>query len=413
MLLKDTALRNLKVVQKDTKLADGGGMYLQVKPTGTKTFRMDYRYLGKRKTLTFGQYPDLSLSEARRMREDARRLLATGVDPGEKKKADKRSAIIAQGNTFGVIVDEFLAKMEKDKRAEPTLVKNRWMLRELAAPLTRRPINEISASEVLAVLKKIEDTGRRESALATRAAIGRVFRFAISSARAEHDPTSALRGALQQHVPESHPAITTAKELPGLVKAVWGLAGWPTLASAIKIQMLCFARPGETLSMEWGELDLEERKWSLPAHKTKSRREHDVPLSRQAIGIIKSMEKFRSPHHNFVFPSMMSGKTTLSENSMNSVLRRAGYTKEEHTAHGFRSTASTFLNQAKKNGLRLFEADWIEMQLAHKDKDSVRGIYNRALYWEDRVIMMQWWADFLDEQRTGRKVDPEIEDLLG
>lgn len=413
MPLNDTALRKLKPCEKDVKLSDGGGMYLHVKATGSKTWRMDYRFLSVRKTLTFGTYPDLGLAAARERREDARKLLANGIDPGVQKRRDRRLAVIAQGNTFGLLADEFLDKMVADGKAEATLVKNRWMLKDLAAPLARLPITDITSAEILDVLKKIEASGRTDTSLATRSAIGRVFRYAIGSARAETDPTFALRGALRRHTPESHPAITNADKLPGLVNAVWGHEGWPSLAAALKIQMLCFARPGETLAMEWHEIDLGAAVWSISAHKAKMRRVQDVPLSRQATDVIKSMLPFRSDHHTYVFPSMMSGKKLLSENSMNSALRRMGFSKEEHTAHGFRSTASTLLNEAKMNGTRLFDPDWIEVQLAHKDKDTVRGIYNRALYWDDRVRMMQWWADFLDEQRRGRAVDPEIEALLG
>jgi integrase len=245
----------------------------------------------------------------------------------------------------------------------------------------------------------IEKSGRVESALATRSAIGRVFRFAIATARAENDPTSALRGALQRHVPVSHPALTTRKELGGLMRAIYGYEGWSSLVAALKIQALCFARPGETRSMEWSELDLGNAIWTIPAAKTKMRREHHVPLSRQAIEILKHMNMLFGDEQR-VFPSMMSGKNLLSENSLNSALRRMGVGDSEHTAHGFRSSASSILNESG-----LFKADAIEAQLAHVDGSKVRRIYNRATYWEERVRMMQWWADMLDEERTRTLLD--------
>lgn len=390
MPLTDTAIRKMKPVERDVKLADSLGLYLHAKPTGLKAWRMNYRFLGTRKTLTFGQYPAVSLVDAREMRDGARKLLAKGIDPGVQKKADRQVAEVAMGNTFGLLADEFLQRMRDDGRAEPTMTKNTWMLKELSKPLADRPVSEISAAEVLEVLRKIEKSGRTETALATRAAIGRVFRYAISSARAANDPTSALRGALRRHVAVSHPAIVKAEDVGGLMKAVWGYDGWPTLGAVLRMQALVFARPSETRTMEWNELDLDAKTWTIPEHKAKMRRPHDVPLSRQAIEVIESMREFKNAKP-FVFPSMMSGKDVLSENSMNSALRRMGIRKDQHTAHGFRSTASTLLNGSKK-----FDKDWIEAQLAHQDQDKVRRIYNRAEYWDERVEMMQWWGDYVE-----------------
>lgn len=357
---------------------------------------MDYRFLGKRKTLSIGAYPTISLADARIQRECARSLLANGKDPSVEKKANKRAALVSSTNTFGAIADEHLLKLTKDGRAGATLAKNTWMMKQLAAPLANRPITEVTASEVLDVLRPIERSGRVESALATRAAIGRVFRYAIATARADNDPTFALRGALQRHVPTSHPAITDKTELGGLLRALDGYRGWPSLAAALQIQALCFARPGETRTMEWSELDLENAKWVIPAEKTKMRKAHEVPLSIQALEQITDMRALRE-NGKFVFPSMMSGKKLLSENSMNSVIRRIGYTRDQHTAHGFRSTASTILNESG-----IFSADAIEMQLSHQDINTIRRVYNRAAYWDERVRMMQWWADLLDTLRDAK-----------
>lgn len=367
---------------------------MYVSTAGGKSWRLDYAYFGKRKTLTLGAYPAIGLAEARSRRDEAKKKLSEGLDPSLAKKREQLAAKAAAGNTFGLIADEFIAKLRRDKRAEPTIDKNTWMLKVLTKKLSPYPITQISAKDVLDVLTTIEKSGRIDSALATRSAIGRVFRFAIATARAESDPTSALRGALQRHVPVSHPALTTREELGGLMRAIYGYEGWPSLVAALKIQALCFARPGETRLMEWPEVDLDKAIWTIPPAKTKMRREHHVPLSRQAIEVIKHMKDLFGDMAQ-VFPSMMSGKAFLSENSMNSALRRMGVGEAEHTAHGFRSSASSILNESG-----MFSADAIEAQLAHVDGSKVRRIYNRATYWDERVQMMQWWADMLDEERT-------------
>lgn len=397
MPLTDTAVRNAKPTDRLRKLADSRNLYLAILPSGTKTWRMDYAHLGKRKTLTLGTYPAVSLADARSKRDDAKKSLAVGSDPAVVKRRTHFAAMAANGNTFGVIADEFLEKLRQDGRAGSTIAKNKWMLEELAAPLRAYPITDISTKDVLNLLRKIEASGRVESALATRSTIGRVFRYAISTARAENDPTSVLDGALQRHVPRHHPALTSVSDLGGLMRAIEGYEGWPTLRAALKVQALCFARPGETRTMEWVEIDTDRATWTIPAEKAKMRRPHDVPLSTQALAVIAGMRELFG-HRRHVFPSMMSGKEVLSENSMNSALRRMGYTNEEHTAHGFRSTASTILNESGE-----FSADAIEAQLAHLDARAVRRIYNRATYWDERVRMMQWWGDLLDAERLQTK----------
>ncbi|SCY81419.1 Integrase [Rhizobium sp. NFACC06-2] len=362
------------------------------------------RFFGKRKTLTIGAYPTVGLADARRLRDEAKKKLAEGLDPSLAKKRDQLAAKAAAGNTFGVIADEFIEKLKRDKRAEPTITKNRWMLKDLAEKLGPYPVTQITARDILVVLTSIEKSGRVESALATRAAIGRVFRYAIATARAENDPTSALRGALQRHVPVNHAALTTKAEMGGLMRAIYGYEGWPSLVAALKIQALCFARPGETRSMEWTELDFDKLVWTIPAEKTKMRREHHVPLSTQAVEVLTEMKEFFGDKP-YVFPSMMSGKKILSENSLNSALRRMGVTEAQHTAHGFRSSASSILNESGE-----FSIDAIEAQLAHLDTRAVRRIYNRATYWDERVRMMQWWADLLEKERVKNRSLAETAD---
>lgn len=387
-------LRTRKPESTPFKMADGGGLYLLVKPNGTKSWRMDYRFAGKRKTLSIGPYPTFGLSDARQKREEAKRLIAEGQDPSAKKRLDKISLVHAHANTFELVAKEYLEKMRKEGKAEATITKNSWMMLVLAKPLAKRPVSEIQPVEVLDALRLIEQSKRIDSAVATRAAIGRVFRYAMATARAEKDPTFALAGALQRPKVVSHAALTKPKGVAGLMRAVFEYEGWPTLVGALKIQALCFARPGETRQMEWDELDLDAALWTIPAEKAKMRRPHDVPLSNQAVAVITGMKVF-SGDQRYVFASHMSGKTVLSENSMNSALRRMGFTSAEHTAHGFRATASTMLNESQ-----LFHPDVIEAQLAHQEAKKVRRIYNRAEYWDERVRMMQWWADEVDRMRA-------------
>lgn len=390
MALTETALKNLKPAEKAYNRADGGGLRIAVLPNGTKTWRLDYRYLGTRKTLTIGPYPTMTLAEARARREDAKRLLLQGVDPSVEKKLQRQLAEANQQDTFGAVVTEFIDRLRALGRAEPTIVKNKWMLEEIAKPLAKRPIREITAPEIFQLLQGVERTGRRDTAVATRAAISRVFRLAVLSGKADTDPTYALRGALLPPDVKSHAAIVDEEGLKGLLRAMNGYTGWASLKGLIKMQAYVFTRPGETRTMRLEEIDFERKVWTIPTEKAKMRRPQDVPLSRQALAIIEDMRPLM--RKGYVFPSMMTGKDILSENSINSALRRMGFTHDEHTAHGFRSTASSLLNASKR-----FPVDAIEAQLAHLDTNKVRRIYNRHDYWEERVEMMQWWSDYLDK----------------
>lgn len=396
MSLNDTTLRALKPTAAQYKKADGGGLHIVVSPAGAKVWRLSYRFLGKQKTLTIGSYPTVTLVDARAHREASKKLLVQNIDPGQQKKADLIAAKKVDADTFDVVTDEFLTKMTTNGRAAATLQKNRWMLKEVAKALGPRPMKHITSPEVFALLSGIEASGRRDTAIATRAAISRVFRLAILSGRADTDPTYALRGALQPAEVVSHPALVDPKAVGGLVRAVNTYTGWQSLRAALQMQAIAFARPSETRTMNIAEIDFDKRIWTIPKEKAKMRRPQDVPLSRQALVVIEEMRPSINKDGD-VFPSMMSGKRHLSENAMNSALRRMGFTSDEHTAHGFRSTASTLLNASKK-----FSSDAIETQLAHLDKDTTRRIYNRWEYWDERVEMMQWWADYIDQLAADR-----------
>lgn len=396
MALTDTTLRNLKPLDKAYNKADGGGLRIAVMPNGTKTWRLDYRFCGTRKTLTIGPYPTVSLVEARAQREEAKKLLRDGVDPGVKKKLDAAALEREHKDTFKAVCDDYLQRLRDLDRSANTMVKNTWVLNEVCKPLHKRPIRQITTPELFTFLSGIEKSGRRETAVTARSMISRVFRMAILTGRADNDPTYALRGVLTRPKVKSHAALLGEKEVGGLMHAIHGYNGWASLKGLLLMQAYTFCRPTETRKMNLSEIDFYRRVWTVPAERAKMRRPHEVYLSDQALKIIEDMRPLIGEEGD-VFPSMRSGNRFLSENSMNSALRRMGFTHDEHTAHGFRSTASSLLNASG-----LFSVDAIEMQLAHLETNKVRRTYNRHDYWEERVKMMQWWADYLD--RLAREV---------
>ncbi len=409
MPLSDAHVRNAKPAAAAYKKADGGGLYLLVNPTGGRLWRLDYRFLGKRRTLALGAYPDVSLSDARARRETAKGLIADGIDPGEQKRLDKIAAQRMEENTFGSVVADYLDRLKESGAAEQTIVKNRWLLEKLAKPLIPRPIAKITAPEILHLLQHVESSGRLESARRLRSTIGDVFRLAVKTLRAPTDPTYALRGATKAPVVESHPAIVNEARLGWLMRSIDDYDGWPTLRSAMLFTALTACRPGEVRKAEWSEIDLSQRTWIIPEERTKMRKQHYVPLSDQSVVVLTEIQRF-SGAYRLVFPSIRSNDRPLSENAMNAGLQRIGVAKEEHVPHGFRSSFSTIMNERREDG------EVIELCLAHTGKDKVRSIYNRAARWPERVAMMQRWADLLDEFRAQpiqRKDAFDFSDLLG
>ena len=392
-MLTDRAVRNSKPQEKPYKLSDGGGLHVVFQPGGSKLWRLKYRFAGKEKLLSFGSYPTVSIASARQNREEAKKQIAAGLDPSVRKKLDKIAQEKASQNTFGAIVAEHLANMAANGLAETTLVKNRWMLENLAAPLANRPIAEIMPIEVLDVLKRVEKSGRRETARKLRGMIGSVFRYAVVTLRATNDPTAPLRGALLAPQVQHRPAIIDERELGVLMRGIDEYDGWPTLRAALQLIALTMTRPGDVRFMRRSEINFERAVWSIPAARMKMRRAHDVPLSRQALAILREIWSL-SDYGDLVLPSIRSIKKPLSENAMNSALRRMGYAKDEMTSHGFRATASTILNE------RGFNPDVIEAALAHQDKNVIRRAYNRATYWPERVKLLQSWADLLDQFKS-------------
>jgi integrase len=392
MSLSDTACKNAKAKEKQYRLADGDGLHLLVQPNGSKLWQLRYQYLEKENILSFGKYPIVTLAEARGRRDEAKKLLAKGINPSAKRKEEKINAATSARTTFGLIVEEVLER-SRGRNAPTTAEKNRWYLEDLAAPLSKRPIKEITAAEILHLLQGIEKSGRRETARKMRGAIGRVFRHAIVTLRAEHDPTAALKGALEPPKVVGHAAVTSEKKFGHLLKAVDEYDGWPTIKAALQFLALTCVRPGEVRGATRDEFDLKKAVWHIPADRMKMRVPHDVPLSKQALVVLEEIWPL-SEYGSLVFPSIRSIKRPLSENAMNAALRRMGYGKDEVTSHGFRVTASTILNA------RGYDADVIEAVLAHQDKNVIRRTYNRTTYWDQRVKLMQEWANLLDELKT-------------
>ncbi len=373
-------------------LVDGGGLHLRVTESGRRLWRFRYRFAGKANMLSFGAFPEVSLASARAKRDEARTLLADGRDPSQNRKLERLAAAAAANNTFGAVAEEYLRGREQTGAAATTMIKNRWMLHSLAAALTKRPIADITAAEILLILKKVEISGRRETARKLRGMIGTIFRYAAATLRAPNDPTYALKGALMAPKVAHRPAITDEGQLGALMDNVEEYDGWPTLRAAIRFLALTMARPGEVRLMRRNEIVWPKSTWVIPAERMKMRRPHDVPLSRQALTVLRDVWGL-SHGNGLVFSSIRSATRPLSENAMNSALRRMGYAKDEMCAHGFRSSASTILNE------RGFNPDVIEAALARQNENEVRRAYNRARYLKERTQLMQDWADLLDEFR--------------
>lgn len=400
MPLSDVQIRSTKAGPKLVKLSDGGGLQLWIMPNGSKLWRLAYRFAEKQKVLALGGYPVLSLSLAREKREEAKRLLLDGTDPADQRRQDRQVEETNRANTFSQLAAELLEKKRREGKANSTIGKREWLYGFAASELGPRPIREITAPDILSVLRKVEAKGLIETAHRLRASIGEVFRYAVATARADTDPTFALRGALQASKPTHRAAILDPKELGGLLRAIEAFSGQPTTTAALKLMALLFPRPGELRLAEWKEFDLEEAIWTIPASRTKMRREHRVPLPRQAIAILKQLHPITG-FAALAFPGLRTPKRPISENTLNGALRRMGYAQDQMTAHGFRAAASTLLNESGK-----FSADAIERALAHQDADAIRRAYARGEHWQERITMGQWWADYLDGLRDGAKVIP-------
>ena len=398
MALTDTAIRLAKASELDRKLADEKGLYLLVTTTGSKLWRLKYRIDGKEKKLALGAYPAVGLKEARAKRDEARKAAQAGSDPSVIKREARIAKRIANANTFDGVANEYIAKLEAEGRADVTVAKTRWLLSKLSPALGTRPIAEITPHELLAVLRTSERKGQRETARRLRSFASRVFRYAVATARASADPAQPLHGALVSPVAKHHAAITDPIAFGGLLRAMEGYSGQPVTQLALRFTPHVYQRPGEIRQAEWSEIDFDAAVWTIPTARMKQRQPHRVPLSRQALVILRKAQEL-SGSGCYVFPKLGSALKPMCENAINGALRRLGYGANDMTAHGFRSTASSLLNESGK-----WSPDAIERSLAHADGNQVRAAYHRGAHWPERVEMAQWWSDHLDTLREGALV---------
>lgn len=374
------------------KLSDEKGMYLLVHANGSKYWRMDYRLGGKRKTYSLGVFPEVSLAEAREDRDEARKLIKKGVDPSQSKRLDKLA--LSGADTFKSVALEWYdnkmtGKSDRHRQRAMSILKY-----DLFPKLGARPINDIAAPELLAALRKIESRGASDIAHRAKSTAGQIFRYAIASGLCERDISADLKGALKDKPKTEHrAAITDPKELGRLMIAIDGYEGTPVVCAALKLSALLFQRPGEIRQMEWSEINWEDELWSIPSEKMKMDRDHIVPFSRQSIEILKDIYRITGSGR-YVFPSQRGQSRPLSNNGVRTALRTMGYDNKTMTAHGFRATARTILDEV--NHVRV---DYIEHQLAHAVKDATGRAYNRTKFLPERKQMMQQWADYLDELR--------------
>ena len=401
MALTDTAIRALKPHKRPYKVADGTGLYLLVTPAGSRLWKLKFRNGGGReKKLSFGAYPEVSLKEARKQRDEARKIAAEGIDPAEKRKRDRHAAKVNAANSFQAVARAYIDKRGREGVSPSTLSKLNWILRQIERRIGARPVAEIQPFEILEAVRRIEASGRCESAHRALQFSSQVFRYAVACQFAHSDPTRDLRGALTGHKAKNHAAILEPAKVAELLRAIDGYEGGLVTRAAMQLSAILFVRPGELRHAEWSEFDFEAKIWRIPADKMKARLEHVVPLPRQALELFEGLRRVTGDGR-YVFPSVRSGARAMSENTVNAALRRLGYTKDEMTAHGFRAMASTLLNESG-----MWSPDAIERALAHQGKDAVRAAYHRGQHWNERVEMAQWWADYLDRLRTGAQVVP-------
>lgn len=393
MRLNDTIVRSAKPESKQRKLFDGGGLYLLVKPNGARWWRMKYYFAGIEKMHSIGVYPAVSLKLARKRRDEVREQITLGIDPASKRKADKR----ARANTFEAITREWCGRRQKNwSREYSTGVMTRFE-QDVFPLIGSKPVNTLGAADFLDCLERMQKRGVLETAHKVRAKCSEVMRYAVATRRADRDPIVDLKGALPPVKHKHYASITDPKQVGGLLRAIDGYQGKShVVRAALRLLPLVFVRSVELRHATWNEFDLDGAQWKIPAERMKMKDPHIVPLARQAIVVLRELEPFTGPH-GYLFPAVRTTARPISENTINAALRRLGYSKDEMTGHGFRSMASTLLNEQG------WKPDAIERQLAHGEEDDVRAAYNYAEYLPERRKMMQSWADYLDALRADRK----------
>ncbi len=397
MALSDAKVRNAKPLAKPYKISDGEGMFLLVAPSGSKYWRLKYHFAGREKLLALGVYPDVGLSDARERRGRARKSLAAGIDPGQSKKEAKHQAVAKATNTFETLAREWFEKRRHEWAPSSVRTAKIRLELHLIPKLGPRPISEISAAEILAALRVVEARGTLDTAKRLMQTCGQVFMYAIATGRAERNPIPDLRGALKTPVSKNR-AYLKATELPEYLGKLEHFDGSPQTAVALRLLLLTFVRTIELRAAEWTEFSFENAEWRIPAARMKMREEHIVPLSRQAVELLRQLQR-HTCNQKYLFPNQHNRQLFMSENTMLYALYRMGY-HSRATGHGFRSTGSTILNE---HG---FMPDVIERQLAHSSRNKVRAAYNHAQYIPQRRQMMQWWADYLDAVANGKMTPP-------
>lgn len=396
MMLTNTAVKNAKPKEKPYKLTDGDGLYLLISPNGGKYWRFKYRHVGQEKLLAFGTYPEVTLEQAREKRRAARKLLAGGADRGRKKKEEKRRAIYNAGNTFQAVAKEWFETNKPKWTPEHAVRLWRRLELHMMPEIGNRPIAELKALDLLDVLRKVEKRGTTETSHRLLQTCGVIFRYAVLTGRVQYNPTQDLKGALVPHQAESHPTIQS-KELPDFFHQLQAVETTSLNKLAIRLLMLSFVRQGELRQAKWEDIDVHAKEWRLPAHTTKMRDLHIVPLAKQTIALLKELNQLTGDSE-LLFPSQQRRRhAMMSENTINHVLRKMGY-EGKLVGHGFRALASTTLNEMG------FPPDVIERQLAHAERNKVRAAYNRAEYLPQRRDMMQKWADYLEKAERNEKV---------
>ena len=390
--LSDVNIRKAKPGERVRKLSDGGGLFLQIEPTGGKLWRHKYRFEGKQKLLALGKYPDISLQEARERHQEARKQLAHGIDPSAVKKARKAASVERAANSFEVIAREWFTRW-KENKAESTVKRAMSSLEKTIFPwIGARSVSDIKTPDVLAVLRRIEDRGFGEAARKTRDVMSSVFYYAVQTGRTEYNPCDNLRGALKPVRVKNFPSITEPAKVAELLRAIDAYRGTPVVCAALRFAPLVFVRPGELRAAKWADIDIDRAEWRFVTSKTKT--EHLVPLAPQAVEILKDLYPLTG-HGEYVFPNVRPGRP-ISDATLNRALQTLGYdTANEICPHGFRAMARTLLAERLR-----FPAEVIEHQLAHKVPDALGTAYNRTKFIDDRRRMMRTWAEYLDELKA-------------
>lgn len=404
--LSATAVDKAKPREKKYKLAAGGGLYLEVMPTGAKYWRWKYRSGGVEKRVAFGVYPEVSLAAARQRRDAARTEFSSGIDPANARRARKLANRVAVANSFEALAREWFETKSGEWVDLHAGKVGKWLEQHVYPVIGPTPIAELDAPAVLAMLRRLVTRGTLNTAGRVRETVSAVFRYAIATGRAKHDPAADLRDALPKASVVNFASITDPSEVGKLLRAIDGYQGSPITLAALRLAPMLFQRPGELRGMRWSEVDLDAAEWQIAPMRRKLRKAakesprtapHVVPLSTQAVALLRELHRLTGTG-DLVFPGVRTRDRPMSENTVNAALRRLGYSKEEMTGHGFRHMASTRLNELG------FNPDAIERQLSHKDRDAIRGTYNLAQYMAERKSMMQAWSDYLDGLRAGGSI---------